>query len=285
MRSKSSQSGASQRDYRAGDVYSFRTSPATEVSPKETGRYAALKVLGQKIGLVCYVVLDGVFDRHPGLSDVSHLPHLRNSKFAHKGNPASCFVRLGWENNLEDLRYVGTVLLTKEDADALASCRSIGPWSTASSHAEGEWRWRNDRRAYQEEVERSEKARDSRRSAEHERRNDRLKTLTWETLLSEQPFSRWNEHPPYPPAEFVTAANERVLSAIRELRALGQRPKKGQVRAALKALVEWFNEKDAEFGEVIETEEREDIYRVLEEPATVAGQASLVGEIDEWRLW
>src|ERR1700730_14229383 len=116
-----------------------------------------------------------------------------------------------------------------------------------------------------------ERARDGRRAAEHERRNERLKTLTWETLLSEQLFSRWNEHPPFPPTAFVAAARERVLSAIRELRALGQRPKKGQVRAALKALVEWFNEKDAEFGEVIETEEREDIYRVLEELATVAG--------------
>jgi hypothetical protein len=285
MRSTSSPSGPSQRDYRAGDIYSFRTSPATEVSPKETGRYGALKVLGQKIGLVCYVVLDGIFDRHPGLADVSHLPHLRNSRFKYKGDPASDFVRLGWENNLEDLRYVGTVLLTKEDADVLAACRSIGSWTTASSHAEGEWRWRNDRRAYEEEVGRSERARDGRRAAEHERRNERLKTLTWETLLSEQLFSRWNEHPPFPPPAFVAAARERVLSAIRELRALGQRPKKGQVRAALKALVEWFNEKDAEFGEVIETEEREDIYRVLEELATVAGQASLVGEIDEWRLW
>jgi hypothetical protein len=285
MKSKSSPSGTSERNYRAGDVYSFRTSPATEVSPKETGRYAALKVLGQKIGLVCYVVLDGIFDRHPGLSDVSHLPHLRNSRFAHKGNPASCFVRLGWENNLEDLRYVGSVLLTKEDAGVLAACRSIGPWTTASSHAEGEWRWRNDRRAYQEEVERSEKTRHAKRSAERDQRGERLKTLTWETLLSEQPFSRWNEHPPFPPPQFVAAANERVLSAIHDLRALGQKPKKAQVRAVLKALVEWFNERDAEFGQVIETEEREDIYRVLQELMTVAGQASLVGEIDEWRLW
>src|ERR1700730_17466650 len=155
MRSKSSPLGPSQRDYRAGDVYAFRTSPATEVSPKETGRYGALKVLGQKIGLVCYVVLDGIFDRHPGLADVSHLPHLRNSRFKYKCDPASDFVRLGWENNLEDLRYVGSVILTKQDVDVLAACRSIGSWTTASSHAEGEWRWRNDRRAYEEEVGRS----------------------------------------------------------------------------------------------------------------------------------
>src|SRR5689334_2874134 len=140
MGPKSSQSGARKREYRAGDVYSFRTSPATELSPKETGRYAAFKVLGEKIGLVCFVVLNGVFDRHPHLSDVSPLSHLRNSRFTYRGNPAACFARLGWENDLEDLRYVGTVVPTKEDADVLESCRSIGPWTTASSHAEGEWR-------------------------------------------------------------------------------------------------------------------------------------------------
>jgi hypothetical protein len=285
MRSKSSQSSANERDYRAGNVYSFRTSPATEESRKETGRYAALKVLGEKIGLLCFVVLDGVFDHHPDLSDVSNLAHLKNSRFAHKGDPACCCVRRDWENNLEDFRYVGSVALTKEDGDVLAACRSIAPWTTASSHAEGEWRWRNDRPVYKQEVERSEKAREAQRSANRDQRNELLKTLTWEALLSEQPFSRWNQHPPFPPPEFVTAANERMLSAIHELRALGRKPKKAQARATIKALVEWFNEKDAEFGQVIETEEREDIYRILQALATVAGHASLVDEIDEWRLW
>jgi hypothetical protein len=175
------------------------------------------------------------------------------------------FARLGWPNDLEDLRYVGTVVPTKEDADALAACRSIGPWTRASSDAEGEWRWRNDRDGYQEEVERSHRARDERRSVE---RGGRLRALTLETLLASQPFSRWAEHPPFPPPEFATAANERVLAAIREVRALGPSPKKAKVRATLKALVEWFNAKDAEFGEVIETEEREDIYRVLQDLVT-----------------
>jgi len=36
---------------------------------------------------------------------------------------------------------------------------------------------------------------------------------------------------------------------------------------------------------VIETEEREDICEVLGEIAVVAGQRSLVDEIDDWRSW
>jgi len=104
-------------------------------------------------------------------------------------------------------------------------------------------------------------------------------------LLEEQPLSRWNEHPPFPPPEFVAAARDRIRSTILMLQALGPQPKKGPVRAALKACVEWFNAKDAEFGGVIETEEREDICAALEELATVARHRSLMREVDEWREW
>ncbi len=285
MGPKSPQLGPTGRGYHAGDIYSFRTSPATEFSPKETGRYAALKVLGLKDGRVCYVVLDGVFGRHPDLAEVAHLPELKNSRFQYRGDAACSFIPLHWENNLEDFRYVGTLDPSEGDADLLAACRSFGTWSSASSHAEGEWRWRNDRAAYQEEVERAQRARDARLAAERERREKRLKALTWETLLEETPFSRWNVHPPFPAPAFVAAARDRVRSAILELQALGPHLKKAEVRATLRACVDWFNAKNAEFGGVIETEEREDICQALGELAAVAGQRSLVDEIDDWRSW
>lgn len=104
-------------------------------------------------------------------------------------------------------------------------------------------------------------------------------------LLAEQSFARWDTHPPFPPPEFVAAARDRIRAAVLELRALGQKSKKPQVRAVLKACVEWFNAKDREFGEVIETEEREDICAVLEELAFVARQRSLVDEMEAWRNW
>lgn len=285
MARKAPPPGPTGRGYHAGDIYSFRTSPATAFSPKETGRYVALKVLGLKEGRVCYVILDGVFDRHPDLAETSQLPVLRNTRFRWKGDPACCSVPLDWENDLKDVCYIGTLEPSEGDDDLLAGCRSIGTWSGGSSDAEGEWRWRNDRTAYEEEVARVQRMSDARRAAEREQYDKRLNTLTLEKLLEEPSFSRWNAHPPFPPPDFVAAAKAQVRSTILELQALGSTPGKAQVRAVLKACVEWFNAKDAEFGQVIETEEREDICRVLEELVAAAGQRSLIDEIDEWRNW
>lgn len=273
------------RTYQAGEIYSFRTSPVTEFSPKETGRYAAFKVLGIKDECICYVVLDEIFGHPPDLGETSNLPWLRNVRFSFRGQPASHCTPMDWESNLEDIQYVGAVELSSEDVGLLAEIRSFGTWSGASQDAEGEWRWRNDRAALQEEVERDRQAREARAAAERERYESRLKKLTWEQLLDEQPFARWNEHPPFPPPTFVDAARDRVRFAVLDLQALGPKPKKQQVRDILKTCVEWFNTKDVEFDYVIETEEREDICELLYELASVAGHKSLAREIHRWRNW
>jgi hypothetical protein len=269
--------------YQAGGIYSFRTSPASEFSPKETGRYAALKVLGVKDGGVYYVILDGVFDRHPDMADVSQLAWLNQTRPGGAGRPACRCSDLTWKNKLEEFRYVGSVALSKADMDLIASCRAEGPWSGAD--AEREWRWRNDRAAYEREVVLVRQAREARLAAERERYENRLKTLTWEKLLQERPLTRWDEHPPFPPPDFTAAARRQIHRVIRELQALSDKPRRAEVRALLKACVEWFNEKDAEFGGVIETEEREDVCAILKELAFVARQRSLVHEIENWRNW
>lgn len=66
---------------------------------------------------------------------------------------------------------------------------------------------------------------------------------------------------------------------------LGAKPRKGDVRAILRKTVIWFNEADEEAGNVIETEEREDICVALEEMAYAARQKAFVDEIDDWREW
>lgn len=280
LKSSRQQQSPAGRGFQAGDIYSFRTSPITELSLKETGRYAVLKVLGFKDKGVYHVVLDGVFDRHPTLAQASTLPWLNTAR-----GPACRCTHMDWEIDLEDFRYSGSVALSQADVRLISTCRSHGPWSGASTLAEGQWRWRNDRAAYEEERERERQAREARFVAERERYERRLKTLTWERLLEEQPFSRWNEHPPFPPPDFTAAARDQIRSVIVKLQALGLKPKKAQVRAVLKACIEWFNTQDAKFSGVIETEEREDICAALEELAFVAGQRSLVDEIDGWRKW
>jgi hypothetical protein len=284
---KAPQLGPTGRSYRAGDIYSFRTSPATEFSPKQTNRYSALKILGFKdeMSSVVYVVLDGVFAQHPDFAEASRLPWLVRGQSPYMSGPACRSTAVDWEIDLEDFRYVGSVNLSNKDIDLLPTCRVFGTWQGASSDAEGAWRLRNDRAAYEQELETYRQVLDARVAAERERYERRLKTLTWERLLAEQPFSRWDTHPPFPHPEFVTAARGRVRSAMLDLQSLGSKPKKPQVRAVLKACVEWFNAKDIEFGEVIETEEREDICAVLEELAFVARQRSLVDEIEGWRNW
>jgi hypothetical protein len=121
--------------------------------------------------------------------------------------------------------------------------------------------------------------------AQRKRRDERLKTLTWDQLLDEQPFARWIEHPPFPPPAFVSAARDHIRSTIEALKALGREPKKREAREVLRACVEWFNAKDVEFGNVIETEERDDICALLEELSSVAGHRSLMEEIHGWRDW
>jgi hypothetical protein len=138
--------------YAAGDVYSFRTSPATEFSAQDTRRYASLKILGLKADLICFAVLDGVFDRHPELEEVVSLPLLTNTRFYYRGALACCCVPSHFENDLEDFRYVGTVELSSQDERLLNDCQNGGPWSGASTHAEGEWRWHHDRASYEDEV-------------------------------------------------------------------------------------------------------------------------------------
>lgn len=235
QKSKPSQKGPTASSYRAGDIYSFRSTPTTEFGLNDFCRYAALKILGLRDGRVCYVVLDGVFDSPPDLAQTSKLSWLRNSRFFFRGKPAWHCTPIDWENDLHDLRYVGNVPLSPEDRELFLASQGYGTWSGANHDAEGEWRWRNDRAAY--EVARSNRARDERIAADHERYRMRLQAFTWESLLSEQPFARWNAHPPFPPPNFVDAARDRIHSAVRALQALGPTPRKPEVRAILKACV------------------------------------------------
>jgi hypothetical protein len=283
-------SGPAGRPYQAGDLYSFRTSPATEFSPPETGRYGVLKILGFKENYfakdhICIAVLDGIFDRHPSLSDVEALPVISNVRLYWRGQPACYFAETDSDNPLEDLKYIGSTVISNADAKLLAECRERTGWIRATIVAEGEWRWKHDQVAYKEENRRHREALEARIAAKRARQKNRLKTLTWDMLLAEKPFSRWDRHPPFPPPEFVEAATAQIHATVRALQALGPKPRRPQVREALKSCVDWFNVKDAEFGNVIETEEREDIFAVLEEMAYVAGQKALVSEIDDWREW
>jgi hypothetical protein len=267
--------------YKPGQLYSFRTLPSTRFSPPETGRYGCLKILGSRGGCIYHVVLDGIFDHAPSFDEVAELPWLN---FFDRG-PCRRAADETWSNELPDFRYIGLVPLTQADVALFENCQTFGLWEHSAGIAEGAWRKRHDAEAFEKELVLYREDQEKRAALQRERYEQRLKSLTWDKLLSERPFARWDEGDAFPSAEFTEAARERVRQDIERLRALGPKPGKRDVRAVIKASVLWFNALDTQFGEVIETEEREDICAVYEELAFVARRPDVAREIEKWRNW
>lgn len=277
-----------------GHVYSFRTCPYTPFSASETGRYAAIKVLGVTDRLVVIATLEPVWHRHPTLKEAADACVLSQYRFAHEGREAIVGVlKEGWNiaDALDDCRLLGSVSVSARDLRVVDDYErgvpgcSYAHLAFANFASEGEWRWANDREALVREVELRDAEAARKRAEQEARYRDRLKGLTLETLLAETPFENWSPSPPYPPQEFTQAARAAIHAACREIQALGEEPRRPAVRKILKATVEWFNHADEAAGHVIETEEREDIVAALEEIAHAAKQKALVDEIDEWRDW
>ena len=278
----------------AGQVYSFRTAPYWEFAPPVTNRYGAFKVLGADDKHIAIGVLDGAWPTPPTATEIRSASITRERRFAWNGRPATFRMnRDGWkpEDDFQELMFAGVHKLSRDErshADAIAHDGAGTCYATLSyvnKVAEGEWRWSHDREQFiaEEELHNAKEA--AARAAAAERYSNRLSKLTWEQLLSETPFERWSPSPPFPPEDFTQAARNVIRDACISLQALGPKPRKAEVRAILKETVRWFNEADEKAGGVIETEEREDIYAVLEEMAHVARQKALVDEIDEWREW
>ena len=278
----------------AGQVYSFQTRPYSEFDSAETGRFAAIKILGVDDRHVIVAVLDRVWPDAPTSRDMRGVSIINEHRLAHTGRPAVFGVNRDWwkpESDLDEFNFVGALPVSRADqshVDAVARYAPGSRFSTlrAANHAaEGEWRWANDREAFIVETDNKNAKNEAERAAKEERYRTRLSKLTFAQLRSETPFERWSPSPPFPSEEFTMAARATIRSAFDALEQLGPKPRRADVRAILKRTVVWFNKVDDEAGGVIETEEREDICAVLEEMAHAARQKVIVQEIDEWREW
>lgn len=277
----------------AGSIFSFQTSPFSEFSPSETGRFAAFKVLGSNKNIVTVAVLDGIWTSPPALSEANAAAILREHRFAAAGNLAVFGVFTQWWNpgELKGLTLLGAAPVSTDERLIAKPTENFEPGSSHSTldfvsyHAEGEWRWAHDRELFLAEQEKAKAKAVTRLHAREHQHQTRLQRLTWDQLLAETPFQNWSPSPPYPPEKFTTAARAAIHKACADLKALGPKPERIAVSAVLQGCVTWFNEADARFGGVIETEEREDICAALEEMAFVAGHRDLVDEIDAWREW
>lgn len=81
------------------------------------------------------------------------------------------------------------------------------------------------------------------------------------------------------------AVGEQIRDTQRELAALGPKPRRPVVRAALSALAGRIHAAEAAAGEwYIETEEREDLSRIFEDLTHAAKLPALAAEITEWLI-
>jgi len=270
--------------WRLGDIYSFRTTCVPRSLRSETNRFAALKVIGVAGSRVCFVVLEGIFDRHPTLTAVQRLPWLRNTRFVSAGDPACCWT-ITDEFRPRNIRLAGNVGVTDDERALAENCRARSTLNAAATFAEAEWRWRNDHEAFVRDMEADRRAEDVLREERVRARKERLKNLTWEGFAEQDLFHSWTSHPPFPPLEFTNLARERIRDVAKQLQSIGSNVTRAQVRDIVRNCVEWFNRKNLEFGEVIETEEREDLIQILEDLAAVAGHPSVASEVDRWRRW
>lgn len=269
-----------------GQLYAFRTEAGAD-------RHAVFKIIGASPDTIAVAILDGVWGQPPSAEEARESGVLAEHRFSFGGRPAMFGLNSDWWSpaELPDQCLLGFGDISAEEAEAAHRILHLRvgchyhPLSGASHTVEGEWRWANDREAFVAEVERHNAKMEAARVARAERYQTRLKGLTWERLLSEDPLARWSPSPPFPPAEFTNAVRLRLHEAGRTLQAMGPKPRKAEVRAVLKACVLWLNEADAQAGEVIETEEREDLCAALEEIAFVARHPALIEEVGDWMTW
>ena len=93
---------------KSGQVYSFRTRPYSEFGSLETGRFAAIKILGTGDQHIIIAVLDGVWGDSPTVKEVHNVSILNEYRFAHAGRPAVFGVNREWwkpESDLDEFRF------------------------------------------------------------------------------------------------------------------------------------------------------------------------------------
>lgn len=277
-------------DTAIGTVLTFRCPAPREGGPAPR-RYGLLKVIGRTDQLLVVAALEPLGTAPLTLADAEGAPILRQRRFSFGGRPAVLGADRGWSvgpGEIGELTGLGVLALSAEE---LAMARKYEQRSTGISFAplpalpqavEGEWRWQHDRAAFEAEVAGDQERRRLEQEASRRRLDDRMAGLTWGKLLTETPFENWTPSPPYPDVAFRDAAVERVHATIRELQACGPKPRRADARRILRALVRWFADAGDRAGDVLDTEEREDIIGVVAELAILARQRPLVQEAETW---
>ena len=277
----------------AGQVFTFQTAPAPAFGGQQTPGFAAIKTLGLAGDCIIVAVLAGIWSSPPSLAALRNRPILRMHRGSWGGEQAIAGVSVShWTASAVPSHFScpGHIATTRKeraicDGYSNSLFGNYGSLLVLASHAEHEWRFRNDREAWLKDSRIADDMFREKMRAEEEWQRNRLSGLTLAQLTSEQPFPGWSEETTSLPLTFILAARSTIREAQQELLSLGVKPRREDVRRILKRTVIWFNKSTAEAGEIVETSEREDIQTLLEEMCWSVKQQELVEEIDDWRRW
>ena len=113
--------------FEAGAVFGFPTERLFDWHPETTGRFGALKILGEAKGDVLVAVpLDWISTTMPTVDDVREAAMLRSERFAFRGRPCTLGGSYPTAAEAAELTFVGRIPLTEPEQHELDTLRSYG---------------------------------------------------------------------------------------------------------------------------------------------------------------
>ena len=237
--------------------------------PLGNGLFAACRVLSKSRtsrGSVIVAVSSWVGDETVDVTD----PRLREVYVAtHHGWGPNTWACVTVSGPVPDtFRLLGTI--TPSEGEGLR----IGIWTQWNGLARErllQWRWDNDRDALLKEEEEAREKWQRDQADEAIRRQRYLDSLTLQTLRKKRRFTQWQGDRP---SKAIAECRKLFITLIDELIALGPKPKKRAVGAAIRRCVEKLNELDGRYDGFIEAGEREALCAEIDEMSTPLGYAA-----------
>jgi hypothetical protein len=155
-------------------------------------------------------------------------------------------------------------------------------WESLATEVLTQWRWDHDRDALLLEEKAAAERREAEQAQAARRRQDRRDHLTLESLRKKRRFSSWKGDRP---DRAIAACRKTFREAVDALIALGPKLTKRAVATVVRRCVEQLNSLDEQCDGFIETGEREELCREIDEMVWVAGLCGCDGMADRWREW
>jgi hypothetical protein len=155
-------------------------------------------------------------------------------------------------------------------------------WESLATEVLLQWRWDHDRESLLREEQQAAERSKAELEQAAKREQEAIDALTLESLRDKRRFAGWKA---YRPDKAIAACRAALREAIDALIALGPRPTKRAVAAAVRRCVEQLNSLDEQYDGFIETGEREELCREIDKIVHAAGLRNAKGMADRWREW